>query len=347
MAGQQGLWAGACCLGALLSRAPGWQASVLPSKSLCVKEKSLAQEGDTPGKFRITKDTGEAHCPPHVSALAPCCSAPRSGWCPTGRIYGGALSRPSGPFLSPRQAWRLWEGDNPTPSWGDPASAWCSWLPRGEPSASRSVPGPLGRPEATTPAPASGLSPGPLKSCAPPLRSWDSSDAPASRAPCPSSGCPLGNSEACSGPRGARARARVHTYVRVRVRKVGRALRGVAVVRRGALGWLRPPGSREVSVVATDYKTYAVMDIVRHTGAASHRDLKLYSEPGGGWRDGGRRGGGHCSACAPACSPLGAPGSVRGQRGRTAGAERGQAGQGGASVPSWDSVPHRPGPETQ
>nr|KAF6485184.1 lipocalin 8 [Rousettus aegyptiacus] len=36
-------------------------------------------------------------------------------------------------------------------------------------------------------------------------------------------------------------------------------------------------GSREVSVVATDYKTYAVMDIVRHTGAASHRDLKLYS----------------------------------------------------------------------
>lgn len=166
-----GLWAGACCLGALLSRAPGWQASVLPSKSLCVKEKSLAQEGDTPGKFRITKDTGEAHCPPHVSALAPCCSAPRSRWCPTGRIYGGALSRPSGPFLSPRQAWRLWEGDNPTPSWGDPASAWCSWSPRAEPSASRSVPGPLGRPEATTPAPASGLSTGPLKSCAPPLRS--------------------------------------------------------------------------------------------------------------------------------------------------------------------------------
>lgn len=171
VAGQQGLWAGACCLGALLSRAPGWQASVLPSKSLCVKEKSLAQEGDTPGKFRITKDTGEAHCPPHVSVLAPCCSAPRSRWCPTGRIYGGALSRPSGPFLSPCQAWRLWEGDNPTPSWGDPASAWCSWSPRAEPSASRSVPGPLGRPEATTPAPASGLSAGPLKSCAPPLRS--------------------------------------------------------------------------------------------------------------------------------------------------------------------------------
>lgn len=60
-------------------------------------------------------------------------------------------------------------------------------------------------------------------------------------------------------------------------------------------------------MVATDYKTYAVMDIVRHTGAASHRDLKLYSEPGGGWRGGGRRVGATARPVPQPALPLGPP----------------------------------------
>ncbi|XP_053771273.1 epididymal-specific lipocalin-5 [Desmodus rotundus] len=34
---------------------------------------------------------------------------------------------------------------------------------------------------------------------------------------------------------------------------------------------------KEVLVVDTDYKTYAIMDVVQHRGGRSHRVLKLYS----------------------------------------------------------------------
>nr|XP_035929122.1 epididymal-specific lipocalin-5-like [Halichoerus grypus] len=36
-------------------------------------------------------------------------------------------------------------------------------------------------------------------------------------------------------------------------------------------------GTKEVLVLATDYKTYAIMDIVFHNEGAAHRVLKLYS----------------------------------------------------------------------
>lgn len=39
-------------------------------------------------------------------------------------------------------------------------------------------------------------------------------------------------------------------------------------------------GGKEVIVVATDYKTYAIMNIVLHRGGKPSSVLKLYSEPG-------------------------------------------------------------------
>ena len=71
----------------------------------------------------------------------------------------------------------------------------------------------------------------------------------------------------------------------------------------------RPPEEKEVSVVDTDYKTYAIMDVVQHRGGRSHRVLKLYSEPRRG-----RGGVGVLLTCASALPPeQGDPSSDRGQ----------------------------------
>lgn len=47
----------------------------------------------------------------------------------------------------------------------------------------------------------------------------------------------------------------------------------------GALCLARLPGRKEILVVATDYETYAIMDVVLHQGLKNHRVLKLYSKP--------------------------------------------------------------------
>lgn len=39
------------------------------------------------------------------------------------------------------------------------------------------------------------------------------------------------------------------------------------------------PGDKEVSVVAIDYDSFAIMEVILHQGASSLRVLKLYSKP--------------------------------------------------------------------
>lgn len=63
------------------------------------------------------------------------------------------------------------------------------------------------------------------------------------------------------------------------------------------------PGDKEVSVVAIDYDSFAIMDVILHQEASSPRVLKLYSKP----RQGPE--GGRCSICALAQPHCGDPGS--------------------------------------
>ncbi|XP_047625611.1 epididymal-specific lipocalin-5-like isoform X3 [Phacochoerus africanus] len=60
------------------------------------------------------------------------------------------------------------------------------------------------------------------------------------------------------------------------VKETTQAVKGDAP---GKFKFPKEPGNKDVTVVATDYRTYAIVNVAFQKGRTAHRVLKLYSEP--------------------------------------------------------------------
>ena len=239
--------------GAVVVGEGGLKASALSSMNLCMKEKNQAVKGDAPGKFKIPLESGE-ECGPRSSLPHSLPRRPAQPGVPSPALRapgasGDALSHRTWPLLSHPGSEGL-----PVGTWSPRALGLSSVL-----SLHGSCPAP-------------GLGPPSLLSAA--------SDEPdqvasvlASGGLCPpSSEAPRGVQKACCSPTCVQ-----HVCV---------------YFPRWAYGpWEAPPpqpgsplfglsqGGKEVIVVATDYKTYAIMNIILNRGGKPSSVLKLYSEP--------------------------------------------------------------------
>lgn len=257
-----------------------WQVSALSSINRCVKETTQAVKGDAPGKFKFPKEPGKERGAQRQAPHPQCHSALRSRWGPAAVLSMRAGWR--GDTLSGCRwlSLRRWALRLPGVNPASPVGAWpqqgASWAPRARCLRVRLCAKATGGPAAATPS-------------SPPLASDTTM----------SEGFVTCSLKSLAG----RMRVFLSWLVGFPVHRSGRSLQGplggpwaartcelykagstpgpweAPAQSLGVLCWLRLPGNKDVTVVATDYRTYAIVNVAFQKGRTAHSVLKLYSEP--------------------------------------------------------------------